>query len=527
MNLMKRGRRRWSTVVAPLLALAFISSSVSIAAGNVGIGEPGASPDLRRTVLELLHDGRFDKADRLLSRAARRDGEQAEEAFFRAFVTYWRLLYDPDNETLRDRFARRLDRTIELAKAESKRQESWEGALWSGSAHLLRAQLRAMRKKVFKAGFDAKKAHRDLKRAAELGREHAESDFGLGTYQYYASRVPGIVKFLRGLLTIPGGNREEGLQRLRRAARESLIFSLEARIVLANIYARDDERLYDLALAETEAAGRQFPETLAVLDGSGRIFLSLYRAEQALDRLERALARGETQAGTSPSVLANLRFYTAAAESARFRPDRALEVLRPLLESPDAVPRDMRSPAHELAAGAISLQTEPPSWVTGLEEPVTAPGINARERQRLRDAAAALELARPALELARRSLHDEAARTLAGLAATHPDSAALQLVAARSLILAGHADDALPLAVRAVDSDDLPRRWAGTASLLAGIASDLSGRREPAVRWYTRAAGAGSFDGRDAARLYQIRPCTSEDLAPAREIEAATAMPGP
>jgi len=372
----------WKKAAALVAVMALLSGP----AGAAGTGQESTA-DLWNAVLALVHDGRFDEADRLLARAARQDGEQANEAFFRAFVTYWRLLYDPDNEKLRERFGRRLDRTIELARAESKKEESWEAALWSGSAYLLRAQLRAMQKKVFRAGFDAKKAHRFLKRAAELGSEHAESDFGLGTYQYYASRVPGFVKFVRGLLTIPGGNREEGLRRLQRAARESLFFSLEARIVLANIYASNDEQMYDLALAETDAAGRQFPETLAVLDGTGRLSLSLYRTEMALENLERALAGAVAQPGTAPSVLANLRFTVAAAEYVRFRPDRALAGLQPLLADLEAVPRDLRGSARDLAGHAISLLVNPPAWVADLEDPLPVPTANAKERRKLHDAA--------------------------------------------------------------------------------------------------------------------------------------------
>jgi hypothetical protein len=492
-----------------------------------GQGETGSPSDLRLDVLALLHDGRFDEADRILSRAARRDGEQASEAFFRAFVTYWRLLYDPDNEKLRDRFARRLDRTIELTKDRSNEEEPWEEALWTGSAYLLRAQLRAMQKKVFKAGFDAKKAHKHLKRAAELGSDHAESDFGLGTYQYYASRVPGIVKFVRGLLTIPGGNREEGLRRLRRAARESLFFSLEARIVLANIYADDDERMYDLALAETEAAGRQFPDTLAVLDGTGRLSLSLYRTEPALDHLQRALARAEAHPGTAASVLANLRFNVASVESVRFRPDRALAGLQPLLADMDAVPRDLRGSIRDLAGHAVSLLVNPPDWVAELEDPLPVHSPGAKERRRLRDAAVALELARPALEMERDGQTGEANQALAVLAAEHPDSAALGLVAARAAILAGNAGDAFPRVIQAIESGRLPGTWAGLAALLAGIASDLSGERDPALAWYARAARSGSFDGRDAAHLYRIRPCTAEDIAPASHSAVAATISGP
>ena len=497
-----------------LLAAILLSCCGSAVAGSAEVRPPD---ELRHTVLDLLHNGRFDEADQLLARAAEQDGEDAARSFYRAFATYWRLLYDPENEEYRKEFERRLDRAIELASSELNQQKTWEAALMKGSAHLLRAQLRATQKKVFKAGSDARKANRFLRRAVDLGPEHAESDFGLGAYQYYATRVPGIVKILRALMAIPGGNREEGLRRLQRAARESHYFALEARMVLVSIYAHKDERLYDAALAEAAAAREEFPETLAVLHSMARLQLSLYRPERALDQLELALARAESQPDTSPSVIATLRFYAAAAEHVRFRPDRALHHLRPLLVAPDGVPEDLLKSARGLGRLVAELAADPPAWLATLdEEALPALGDDASELNRFREAARSLELVRGALEMERNGQLEEAARALVETSLEHADSLALDLLTGRALIIAGRAEEALPYLVRASVGDGLPGAWRGFTRLLTGIASDLVGERDAALDWYRQAEQAGSFNGLDAARLYQGRPATRDDIGPLR-----------
>jgi tetratricopeptide (TPR) repeat protein len=485
---------------------------LGVALSTPAAPRPSETPspdDPRLKVLALLHDGRFDAADRL-AETIDREGESTEEAFFRAFVTYWRLLYDPRNGKLRDEFDRRLKRTIDLAKR--AKGDAGELALWKGSAHLLRAQLRATQKKIFSAGFEAKKANKWLKQAVADGSHPAESDFGLGTYEYFADRVPAIVKGLRAILTIPGGDRSQGLERLHRASRDSEYFALEARIVLATIYSDDEELMYDEATAEIDAALGRYPDVLAILHAAARIELELGRYGPALENLQQALSKAEGQPGTATSVIAALRYYTAAAELARFRPDRALVVIRPLAAAPEQVPANLTRRLDRLVGSCALLQRGAPDWVRAIDrDDVTHPFDDTDELLRLRRAARSLDLARDGLELERSGRLEEAAVELEALAAAQPDDAMLALLAGRSLLLAGREAEALTRLQAAATSDDLPQVWVGSNRLLAGVAADLANQRESALSWYGKAV-RNRFYGRDAARLFTLRPCTRRDL---------------
>jgi len=467
--------------------------------------------------LDLLHDGRFDAAEALVSEAAARDPRNPELAFFRGFVTYWRLLYDPEDSAQQVEFERRLGRTIAVADAALARGDGDPGrvSLWKGSAHLLMAQLRASQRKPFGAAFEAKKAKRLLEGAVAAQSPPPDSDFGIGTYQYYADQVPTLVKGLRALLFIPGGDREEGLARLERSARHSRFFGLEARVLLATIYADDREGLYDVALDHARIALQEHPDSIVVLHGAARLDLSLNRPERARALLERALREADERPGVDPDVVATLRYYAARAELESFRPDRALERVRPILEAPAGLPEEVVRRSRAIAREAASLSPAGlPRWAeaAGIELPTLSPA----ERARRVAAAATLAIARDALSAERDGRFGEAAAALDALARERPDDPVAALLAGRGALLAGRAPDAAAWLARADRDPGLPERLRATARMLAGMAEDLRGQRSAALAWYARAEATDGFSGKDAVRLLRGRAFAPADLPSAR-----------
>ncbi len=468
---------------------------------------PPPSEDAVARALDLLHDGRFDEAEAVLGPPAGAT-DDVRTSFFRAFTTYWRLLYDDDDDRLQAEFERRLDITIAAGERRlDAGDDDPDVALWTGSARLLLAQLRAAQKKPFAAAFEAKRSKRLLDLAANGPGATADEDFGLGTYQYYADRVPAIVKGLRFLLNIPGGDRDRGLARLERAAAESRHFGLEARILLATIYSNRYEEMFDAAVREADLALAEHPDRIAVLHAAAVIDLSLGRVSLALDRLDRALARAARHPGTAPAVVATLRYHAARAELARYRPDLALDRLRPLVEHPETVPGALADSVRRIAGRARILSADPPPWVTGLRGLGPIDVRDPAEIARLRRAAESLRAAREALALEASGHDGGAVAALAELADGReaPDGA-LALLTARALLREDRAEEAHDWALRAIGSPDLPHLWERPAWLLAGLSSDRLGHRDDALRWYRKVTDGGhSFPGRDAAILYQGR----------------------
>jgi tetratricopeptide (TPR) repeat protein len=307
-----------------------------------------------------------------------------------------------------------------------------QAALFLGSAHLLRAQLRAAEKSVLPAAYEAKKSRKMLLRALQESGSGPDSCFGLGTYEYYADQLPSIVKGLRFLLFIPGGDREHGLEMLETAAGTGSLFRFEARIVLMTIYSGGKEQLYDDALRHAQLLLEEQDRSVTALHAVAKLFLGLHRHDQAAVLLEEALANTDSRSDTAHEVMAALHFQAALAEYGRFRPEAARVHLNWLLQ------RNSRDLPAQLAPEVRELV----------------------QRSRL-------------MELAGKG------------------SAVRRMMEGRRNLVQGEYEKAGLLLASAAANRTLPSEFRNRCRLLAGQAADLSGDRSGAVRWYRE---AGSED---------------------------------
>lgn len=404
--------------------------------------------------LDLLHDGKFDAAERR-TRPAAASGE-LPDVFLDAFVYYWRLLYDDKNPTLQAAFDTRLTRTISLAQTRlGKDPKDAEAAVLGGTAHILRAQLLGRQKKAMAVAHEAKRGRRVL-----LQTQDPDALFGLGSYNYSIDQLQGAARSLRAVMGIPGGDREEGLRQLERAAREGKRFGLEARLLLMITYAGKRERQLEAASDQAERLVAEHGDAAVALHAAARTELLMGRTDRAAGWLERALREA---ADADPSVVSALRLERARCELARFRPDRAQEWLQPLLANPGTVPGGLRDEVQETASAARALPSGPS------------------------EGGAALKLA-----------HER------------PDDPVAALYAGRALVLEGRAADALPLLARAEGSGRIPAPWLGPSRLLAGQAADLLGQRDAALAWYRKALESPEWVGKEAPRRWLSRPYRGE-----------------
>ncbi len=449
-----------------------------------------------RTTLHLLHDGRFDEAEETVARMRLDRPEDPGAAFFSAFVTYWRLLYDDENPALTRTFEERLARAADISERALGESEHPAGArVWAGYARLLLAQLRVAQKKTLAAAREARLGRRLLDDALRADPSSPEPLFGLGAYNYYADRVSALVKGLRFLLGLPGGDRETGLDQLETCARRSSYFALESRIVLATIYAGRSERLYVNALRQAEQALAVEPDAVVVLDAAARLDLTLGRAGSAAERLDHALARTAQAPRTDPSMTATLRYGRARAEFVQFRPDHTLELLHLIERAGEPIPSRLLRDIAALASAAGGLVgSDPPS--AGDPRDGTRSGLRPEVWHRIL----------PALEKERTLGVDASLEELLRLSKALPQESSVSLLVGRALLLSGRAPEALEWLRRAAASSDLPAPWVGPCLLLSGEAADLAGRRDQALELYRKALKAPPFIEVDAGRLYQQVP---------------------
>ena len=222
-------------------------------------------------------------------------------------------------------FFRAVDRTLEASRPlRSNPQTTAVGAFYSGLARGVRSRLYALRSQSLKSASEAKQMRADLLEAVAKNPQLApDASLGLGAYNYYADALSPLLKLVRFLLRIPGGDRARGLEQLRTASQQGAFLATEAQFELGRIYGIQEPRhaeslqffqnlaerypenaLYALSAAyQAEAAGNK---TLAIelvqkareaagrMDGACRERLG----EAARGALERLQAAGGSESAT-------------------------------------------------------------------------------------------------------------------------------------------------------------------------------------------------------------------------------------
>jgi len=115
-----------------------------------------------------------------------------------------------------------------------------------------------LREERLAAARDGKRIKLALERAIALDPAMDDAYFGIGLYQYYADVAPAAAKVLRFLLMLPGGNKAEGMARIKRARAQGKLLKGEADYQLQILYLWYERRT-DLALDLLESLQDRYP----------------------------------------------------------------------------------------------------------------------------------------------------------------------------------------------------------------------------------------------------------------------------
>ena len=185
---------------------------------------------------DFILEGRFDQVDAELRRAC---GPAPKEAcdVLAATAIWWRIQLDPESRALDPEFSTAVEAAIASTEAWVEREpESAEAWFYAGGAYAARVQWRVLRGEKLSAARDGKRILNALERAIELDPALDDAYFAMGMYKYYADVAPAAARMLRFLLLLPGGDKETGLEQMRRARARGKLLQGEADFQLSIIY---------------------------------------------------------------------------------------------------------------------------------------------------------------------------------------------------------------------------------------------------------------------------------------------------
>jgi tetratricopeptide (TPR) repeat protein len=221
--------------LALVTALGVLAASAT--GGSVEAPRPGltAAPLVARAY-DVILDAAFERAPAELAATCPPAPAVACRGL-EALSLWWQIQLDPESRALDAAFRSASDAAIREADGWARAEpERAEAAFYVGAAYGARAQFRVLRGQPLSAARDGKRIKSALERALALDPDLHDAEFGLGLYRYYADVAPAVLKWLRWLLLLPGGNRVEGLRQLERASRDGQLITGEALYQMHLIY---------------------------------------------------------------------------------------------------------------------------------------------------------------------------------------------------------------------------------------------------------------------------------------------------
>ena len=188
--------------------------------------------------IDLIYNLRFAEAERHFQAIVAAEPDNPLGYFFRAMVSWWRILIDLTDKTHDAEFHARLKQCIEVCDRRLKKDPmDFDAILFKGGAIGFRGRLYGDREQYLRAARDGLRGLPLLKKSRQLEPTNKDILFGQGLYHYFAEVMPQRHRILRPIMAfLPDGDRVLGLQQLKEVAREGAYARTEAAYFLGQIY---------------------------------------------------------------------------------------------------------------------------------------------------------------------------------------------------------------------------------------------------------------------------------------------------
>ena len=239
----------------PLL-LTLLALSLPLPAVATSMRSP-SEPDPIQTGYTLYYRGDMMVAYRHFVKLLRDDPDNLAAAYGALSSVYARNRVE---ETLDKEFHRRAAALIKNAEAlYDADADNLEALFFLAQTYGLRAGYSFERREsLYRAARDAANSKHYSEKYVRLNPSNADALIALGLYNYYSDLAPALLKVVRYILFIPGGNRKLGLAQIERAAKHAPTWSPQARMELVRIYTWTEGRI-DEGLRLAAGLRRDYP----------------------------------------------------------------------------------------------------------------------------------------------------------------------------------------------------------------------------------------------------------------------------
>jgi len=205
------------------------------------------------TGANYIYNSEFDKASDCFKQVEDKYPNHPAGYFLDAMIEWWKIVLDNDNTSNDELFLNKISKVIDVCNRTLDTNSYDINALFfKGGAIGYRARLRTMRDDWISAIHDAKEALHILQKCQEVAPFNHDIMLGTGIYNYFSQKFPEEYPLLKPLMIfLPTGDKRLGLFQLRAAAKYARYASVEAKVVLLQIYYSFENNNYEaLQLAQ-------------------------------------------------------------------------------------------------------------------------------------------------------------------------------------------------------------------------------------------------------------------------------------
>jgi tetratricopeptide (TPR) repeat protein len=279
-----------------------------------------------RRGIDNVYNLEFEKAEEQFSSLIALQPRHPAGYFFRAMITWWRIVIDLENTQYDDQFYDALEGVVEMCDSIlDVRPDDVTAIFFKGGAIGFEGRLRFHRDDWIAAANAGRKALPLVQRASELDPNNYDVYLGTGIYNYYADVIPNeypVVKPL--LLFIPPGDRAKGIQQLTVASQKAKYANIETAYFLMQIY-YSYEKDFGKALELAGNLHTRYPQNMLFHRYVGRCYVSMNdwpKARGTFEEIQRRVQRRER--GYTPLLEREAEYYLGMADMNDHRTEDAL-----------------------------------------------------------------------------------------------------------------------------------------------------------------------------------------------------------
>jgi len=179
----------------------------------------------------------FDKAEKTFDIVIKEYPTHPSGKFFKAMITWWRILLDLEDESMDQKFYNQLQEVIDMCdKILDKNPKNIDAIFFKGGSIGFRGRLLGIRENWIKAALDGKEGLELVYRAYKADPKNVDVQLGFGIYHYYAEVIPQRYPAVKPFMVFfPQGDKKRGLKELENVAWNGRYARIESRYFLLTL----------------------------------------------------------------------------------------------------------------------------------------------------------------------------------------------------------------------------------------------------------------------------------------------------